>query len=37
LKYGKDPVLRRLATEIVAPQDKEIVSMQRWQAAHPGQ
>jgi uncharacterized protein (DUF305 family) len=37
LKYGKDPVLRRLATEIVAAQDKEIAWMQRWQAAHPGQ
>jgi len=37
LKYGRDPTLRRLATEIVAAQDKEIASMQRWQVAHPGQ
>jgi uncharacterized protein (DUF305 family) len=36
LKYGKDPAMRRLATDIVAAQKKEIAMMQRWLAAHPG-
>jgi uncharacterized protein (DUF305 family) len=35
LRYGKDPAMRRLATDIVAAQKKEIAMMQRWQAAHP--
>lgn len=35
LRYGKDPALRRLATDIVAAQDKEIAFMRRWQATHP--
>jgi uncharacterized protein (DUF305 family) len=34
LRHGKDPVLRRLAADIVAAQNKEIAMMQRWQAAH---
>jgi len=36
LHQGKDPVLRRLATRIVAAQEKEIAMMRRWQAAHTG-
>jgi uncharacterized protein (DUF305 family) len=36
LRHGNDPVLRRLATDIVAAQNKEIAMMQRWQAAHRG-
>ena len=35
LRYGKDPVLRRMATDIVSAQNKEIGQMQRWQAKHP--
>jgi uncharacterized protein (DUF305 family) len=35
LRYGKDPAMRRLATDIVAAQKKEIAMMQRWQAVHP--
>ena len=35
LRYGKDKAMRRLATDIVAAQKKEIALMQRWQAAHP--
>ena len=35
LKYGKDPGLRRMATDIVTSQRKEIGEMQRWQARHP--
>lgn len=34
LKHGKDPALRRLATEIVTAQKKEIAMMKRWQAQH---
>ena len=34
LKYGKDPVLRRLARQIVAAQEKEIRLMQLWQSKH---
>jgi uncharacterized protein (DUF305 family) len=32
LKYGKDPVLLRLAADIVAAQDKEIALMNDWLA-----
>ena len=32
LKYGKDPVLRRLARQIVKAQHDEIQLMQRWQS-----
>ena len=34
LQYGKDPTLRRMATDIVTAQKKEIAKMQRWQATH---
>ena len=34
LQYGKDPELRRLATNIVQSQDKEIAQMKAWQAKH---
>jgi uncharacterized protein (DUF305 family) len=37
LRFGKDPALRRLATDIVAAQNKEIAFMRRWQATHPAQ
>jgi uncharacterized protein (DUF305 family) len=32
LRYGKDPVLRRMAQDIVSSQEKEIVEMREWQA-----
>jgi uncharacterized protein (DUF305 family) len=35
LKYGKDAKLRALAKEIIASQDKEVVFMKQWLAAHP--
>lgn len=35
LKYGKDPVLRKMATEIVAAQNREIKEMAAWQSKHP--
>jgi uncharacterized protein (DUF305 family) len=35
LRHGKDPAIRRLATDIVAAQKQEIAVMRRWQAAHP--
>ena len=31
LKYGKDPILRRLAHQIIKAQQDEIKLMQRWQ------
>ena len=34
LKYGKDPDLKALATDIVAAQDKEIAMMKDWEAKH---
>ncbi|MEJ8799448.1 DUF305 domain-containing protein [Trinickia caryophylli] len=34
LKYGKDPVLRRLARQIIVAQEKEIRLMQLWQSKH---
>ena len=35
LKYGKDPLLRKMAMEIVAAQEHEIAAMQQWQESHP--
>lgn len=35
LRYGHDPVLRRLARNIVAAQDREIELMRHWQTTHP--
>jgi uncharacterized protein (DUF305 family) len=35
LKYGKDPEMRQLATDIVNAQEKEIGQMKAWQAKHP--
>jgi uncharacterized protein (DUF305 family) len=35
LQYGKDPAMRKLASAIVAAQQKEIAEMHRWQAKHP--
>ncbi len=35
LRYGKDPALRQLATEIVGAQNREIAIMKQWQAIHP--
>jgi uncharacterized protein (DUF305 family) len=35
LQYGKDPMLRQMASEIITAQEKEIHEMQQWQK-HPG-
>lgn len=35
LQYGKDPVLRKMARDIVVAQEKEIAEMKRWQTRHP--
>lgn len=32
LQYGKDPMLRKMATEIVKAQEKEIGEMKSWQS-----
>jgi uncharacterized protein (DUF305 family) len=34
LQYGKDPEMRRLATNIVNSQEKQISQMNAWQARH---
>lgn len=36
LANGKDPALRKLAQDVVAAQEKEIVEMKAWQAQQPG-
>lgn len=35
LQHGKDPELRKLAHDVIASQDKEIVFMKSWLAKHP--
>ena len=35
LQYGKDPMLRRMASGIISAQEKEIREMKQWQAKHP--
>ncbi len=35
LQYGKDPILRKMARDIIASQDNEISEMHAWQASHP--
>jgi uncharacterized protein (DUF305 family) len=34
LQYGKDKLLRKLARDVIAAQNKEIAFMQTWQAKH---
>jgi uncharacterized protein (DUF305 family) len=34
LKYGKDETLKKLASEIVSAQEREMATMQAWQASH---
>ena len=34
LKYGKDPSLRKLARNIIASQERQIVTMKKWQEQH---
>ena len=35
LQYGKDPMLRKLAADIIKAQETEIVAMQAWRGRHP--
>jgi uncharacterized protein (DUF305 family) len=34
LKYGKDPVMKKMAQKIIAAQKKEIEQFKKWQAKH---
>jgi uncharacterized protein (DUF305 family) len=36
MRYGRDPLLRRLAVAIVRAQETEIATMRRWRRRHPG-
>ena len=35
LRYGHDPALHKLASDIIASQEKQIAFMRAWQASHP--
>ena len=35
LEFGKDPMLKQMATEIIAAQQKEIEAMKMWQSKAP--
>ena len=35
LKYGSDPMLRKMAQKIVSSQTKEIQELKAWQTKHP--
>jgi uncharacterized protein (DUF305 family) len=35
LKYGKDPMLKKMAQEIIDAQKKEIEELKKWQSEHP--
>ena len=35
LQYGKDPVMRRMAQEIIADQVSKVQAMQLWSSRHP--
>lgn len=35
LRYGHDPILLKMAKDIIAAQNKEIAEMKAWQASHP--
>lgn len=34
LQYGKDPLLRQMAEEIIKAQEEEIATLRKWQAEH---
>ncbi|WP_395021352.1 DUF305 domain-containing protein [Dongia sp.] len=34
LKYGKDPMLRKMAEQIIKSQKEEIAEMEKWQKEH---
>jgi uncharacterized protein (DUF305 family) len=36
LEHGDDPAMRKLAEDVIAAQEKEIVFMQAWLAEHAG-
>ena len=35
LEFGKDPMLKKMAGEIIAAQEKEIEAMKAWQSKTP--